>query len=86
MKIRKVQKVKTLKPSQRRCLEKLLGRPLQEDEEVTLVASAISSAAFNGQSPTCYEVAKKARIIGMVKNAPSDLSTNKKYLEGFGGR
>ena len=85
MKTRKVQKVKTLKPSQRRCLEKLLGRPLQEDEEVTLVASAGSSAAFNGRSQSCYEVAKKARIIGMVKNAPPDLSTNRQHMEGFGG-
>jgi hypothetical protein len=28
-------------------------------------------------------MAKKARVIGMIKNAPRDLSTNKKHLEGL---
>ena len=28
--------------------------------------------------------AKAAKYIGCIKDAPSDLSTNKKYLEGYG--
>jgi hypothetical protein len=86
MKTRAVQKVKALKASQRRCLEHLLGRPLAEDEEIAVVATAGRSTTADGHSASCYEVAKKARVIGMIKNAPRDLSTNKKYLEGLGGR
>ena len=84
MKMRAVRKVKKLNPSQRRCLENLLGRRLAEDEEVTLVTSTAHQTPSNGESPTCYDLAKKARVIGIVKNAPPDLSTNKKYLEGLG--
>ena len=86
MKTRTIQKVKALKTSQRRCLEQLLGRKLAEDEEITVVATVGRSIPADGHSASCYEVAKKARVIGMVKNAPRDLSTNKKYLEGLGGR
>jgi hypothetical protein len=35
-------------------------------------------------SLTAYDHAKKAGLIGMVKGAVRDLSTNPKYLEGFG--
>ncbi len=35
-------------------------------------------------SEDCYTVAKRAGIIGMIESAPSDLSTNPKYFEGFG--
>lgn len=84
MKMRAVRKVKKLNASQRRCLESLLGRRLAEDEEVTLLTSTAHQISSNGETPTCYDVARKARIIGMVKDAPPDLSTNKKYLEGFG--
>jgi hypothetical protein len=86
VKTRFVQKVKNLQAPQRRCLEKLLGRPLDSDEEITLVASGRRATASNGRAISAYEAAKRSRIIGIVKNAPSDLSTNKKYLEGLGGR
>jgi predicted DNA-binding antitoxin AbrB/MazE fold protein len=33
---------------------------------------------------SCYDVAARAGIIGAIKGGPSDLSTNPKYLEGFG--
>jgi predicted DNA-binding antitoxin AbrB/MazE fold protein len=36
----------------------------------------------NGAS--CYELAKRAGIIGVVDGLPSDLSTNRDYFEGFG--
>jgi hypothetical protein len=85
MKAHTVQKVKNLTARQRRCLEDLLGRPLADDEEITLSASPGSRTSADGHATSCYDVAKKARVIGMVKKAPRDLSTNKKYLEGFGG-
>ncbi len=33
---------------------------------------------------TCYEVALRTGIIGIVKDAPPDVSTNRKYFKGFG--
>jgi predicted transcriptional regulator len=33
---------------------------------------------------TCYDIAMKVGLIGAAKNAPPDLSSNKKYFEGFG--
>jgi hypothetical protein len=36
------------------------------------------------QSPTLFELLDKAGLIGCIKDAPADLSTNPKYMEGFG--
>jgi hypothetical protein len=33
---------------------------------------------------SAYELAKAAGLIGCVKNAPKDLSTNRRHMEGFG--
>jgi len=33
---------------------------------------------------TLYDRAQRAKLIGCLKGAPSDLSTNPKYMEGFG--
>lgn len=33
---------------------------------------------------SCYDLARKTKVIGCAKNAPSDLSTNPHYFEGFG--
>jgi predicted DNA-binding protein len=33
---------------------------------------------------TAYDVFKRAGLIGCSKGLPSDLSTNPKYMEGFG--
>jgi len=33
---------------------------------------------------TAYELAEEAGIIGLVKNAPRDLSTNPRHFKGFG--
>ena len=35
-------------------------------------------------SESAYDAFKKAGLIGIVKNGPPDLSTNKKYMDGFG--
>jgi predicted DNA-binding protein len=34
---------------------------------------------------TAYERARKAGLIGVVRGASRDLSTNAKYFDGFGG-
>jgi metal-responsive CopG/Arc/MetJ family transcriptional regulator len=33
---------------------------------------------------SAYELAEKAGLIGCVRGAPKDLSTNRRHLEGFG--
>ena len=33
---------------------------------------------------TCYDLAQKAGMIGVLKDAPSDLSTNREHFQGFG--
>jgi len=33
---------------------------------------------------SAYDLAKEMGIIGMIKDAPSDLATNPKHMEGFG--
>jgi Arc/MetJ-type ribon-helix-helix transcriptional regulator len=37
-----------------------------------------------GKQESAYDVAKRLGIIGMVKNAPRDLSTNRRHFRGFG--
>jgi len=36
------------------------------------------------EGETLYDRAKRADLIGCLKGAPEDLSTNPKYMEGFG--
>jgi metal-responsive CopG/Arc/MetJ family transcriptional regulator len=35
--------------------------------------------------PSCLDIARQIGIVGVFTDAPSDLSTNKEYFEGFGG-
>ena len=42
--------------------------------------------AAHATGETCYDLALKAGIVGIVKTAPPDMSRNRKYLKGFGGR
>jgi len=39
---------------------------------------------FADEGATAYEYAKKAGLIGAVRGASRDLSTNPKHFEGFG--
>jgi predicted DNA-binding protein len=51
----------------------------------TVIRQAVEQALRpNGRasSASCYELAKD--LCGSVKGAPRDLSTNKRYLAGFG--
>jgi hypothetical protein len=45
------------------------------------VESYLGEPASTGSA---YELAKAAGLIGCVKNAPKDLSTNRRHMEGFG--
>lgn len=53
--------------------------------ESDLVREALEN--YLGNEPgerTAYELAKEAGIVGSVRNAPRDLSTNPRYMKGFG--
>jgi metal-responsive CopG/Arc/MetJ family transcriptional regulator len=53
--------------------------------ESELVREALEN--YLGQSKeerSAYELAQKAGLIGSVKRAPKDLSTNRHHFEGFG--
>ena len=51
-----------------------------------LVRTAIErQLAFEDQKLTAYEHTRSAGLIGTVKGASRDLSTNPKHLDGFGG-
>jgi N-methylhydantoinase B/oxoprolinase/acetone carboxylase alpha subunit len=38
----------------------------------------------SGNTPTAYDHAKKAGLVGSVRKAKRDLSTNPKHFDGFG--
>jgi len=42
--------------------------------------------AVEDQAISAYERAKKAGLIGVVRGASRDLSTNPKHMDGFGAR
>jgi predicted DNA-binding protein len=53
--------------------------------ESALVREALES--YLGEASTsssAYDLAREAGLIGCVRRGPSDLSTNRKHLEGFG--
>jgi predicted DNA-binding protein len=53
--------------------------------ESDLVRAAVErQLTANEDSPTAYEHAKKAGLIGAVRGAIPDLSTNPRHFEGFG--
>ena len=54
--------------------------------ESDLVRGAVErQLAAEDDALTAYDYAKKAGLIGAVKGAARDLSTNPKYFDGFGG-
>jgi predicted DNA-binding antitoxin AbrB/MazE fold protein len=68
-----------------------LLKPLEpldlKDQEVVFLS--IDSLSDNGREscavgPTLFEMLDEAGLIGCVKGAPADLSTNPKHMEGFG--
>lgn len=66
---------------------KPLGPLDLDDKEVVSLSiekSAPADESISEDGPTLYELLDKAGLIGCVKDAPPDLSTNPKYMEDFG--
>ena len=58
---------------------------MKRRSESALVREALEN--YLGDAPTpssAYEVARATGLIGCVSRGSSDLSTNRKYFEGFG--
>ena len=68
----------------RRRLKAAARRSGTRESDVVRGAVERHLAAEEG-SLTAYEHAKKAGLIGAVRGADRDLSTNPKHFEGFGG-
>lgn len=54
----------------------------RESEVVREALEEYFSKGDNEQ--TAYNLAQKAGLIGCIRGAPKDLSTNKRYFKGFG--
>jgi len=53
--------------------------------ESELVREALESyLGHSGVERSAYDLAEEAGIIGSARNEPKDLSTNPRYLKGFG--
>lgn len=52
--------------------------------EVLLQRKENGGNAPAGVEESCYDAALRAGLIGAIKGGPSDMSTNPKYMEGFG--
>ena len=70
-------------PEMRRRLKTVADRGGRRESDLIREAVEQRLAADEG-SPTAYEYAKKAGLIGAIKGTVRDLSTNPKYFEGFG--
>ena len=67
----------------RQRLRRLARQQGKRDSEI--VREALDAYCPNHQKTiTCYDIALKAGLIGVAKNAPPDLSTNPEHMEGFG--
>jgi predicted DNA-binding antitoxin AbrB/MazE fold protein len=60
---------------------------LQDQEVVSLVVKTVESkpsSAAGDSDKTLFDVLNEAGWIGSIKDGPTDMSTNPKYMEGFG--
>lgn len=64
-------------------LSRLSRRQNKTESEIVREALQLYFQAANSQE-SCYDLACNLGIIGVTEDLPSDLSTNKDYLEGFG--
>ena len=60
----------------------LVERPDGDHEPTAAGVGSDADAIPPGES--AYDGFLKAGVIGIIKDGPSDLSTNPKYMEGFG--
>jgi predicted DNA-binding antitoxin AbrB/MazE fold protein len=54
--------------------------------QVSVTPTEIAEPSESSKGETFYEAAARLGFIGCVKGAPTDLSTNQQYMEGFGER
>jgi Arc/MetJ-type ribon-helix-helix transcriptional regulator len=52
--------------------------------ESEVVREALEKYLSKSGEQTAYDLARKAGLIGSIRGAPKDLSTNKRYFKGFG--
>jgi predicted DNA-binding antitoxin AbrB/MazE fold protein len=57
---------------------------LSDQEVVSLSVESAKSVEPEETEQTLYEMLDEAGLIGCIEDGPSDLSTNPKYMEGFG--
>ena len=53
--------------------------------ELNAIRSTMTQVHMNGKAVSVLERWRAAGLIGCVDDAPADLSTNPKHMEGFGG-
>jgi predicted DNA-binding antitoxin AbrB/MazE fold protein len=59
---------------------------LQDRDVVSLSVHKVdgNGAQSTQSEPSLFDVLDAAGLVGCITDAPADLSTNRKYLEGFG--
>ena len=56
----------------------------RKSESVVVREALEKHLADEPKNVSAYDLAAQIGAIGCAKNLPADLSTNKKYMEGFG--
>ena len=64
-------------------LADLTGKPWQELLDAAISSLEPPAPPTNGQE-TVYDAMVRLGLLGCLKGGPPDLSTNLKYMEGFG--
>ncbi len=52
--------------------------------ESDLVREALEKHLLHNRRESCYDIARRLKLIGCARGLPPDLSTNARYFEGFG--
>lgn len=58
----------------------------EEHQQVTVTIIEKPEISTANKNESCYDIALRTGIIGMIEEAPIDLSRNPKYYEGFGNQ
>lgn len=63
-----------------------LGLPWPEvfEKAIAPLAEGSERRKVNGGLETPYEILVRHSLIGCIEGTPADLSTNKKYMQGYG--
>jgi hypothetical protein len=64
-------------------LAKQAGKPWQELLDCAIASLEPATSPTNGQE-SVYDAMVRLGLLGCLKGGPRDLSTNPKYMEGFG--